>query len=152
MPVPHQRWIIGGIWAVTLVHSARQGVTVPDISLPNDQQTFWVVLVFSVLAPPLLAIPQYFYWRSRPYHPGRAARWFDRRFGPGSTLSFLQSLRPPMLVGCAALLFGFVGLLSALRAGSGLGPFGVVVFFMVVGAWFVLGSIWLRRVLPHVPY
>jgi hypothetical protein len=152
MPVPYQRWIVGGIWAVALVESARQGLTVPDIRLPNDRQSFWITLVFSVLAPPLLAIPQYFYWRARPYRPGVVGRWFDERWGAGSALSLLQSLRPPMLVGCAALLFAVVGLCSALRAGSDLGAFSVVVFFMIGGAWFVLGSIWLRRVVPHAPF
>jgi hypothetical protein len=152
MPVPYQRWIVGGIWAIALVESARQGLTAPDIRLPNDRQSFWITLVFSVLAPPLLAIPQYFYWRARPYRPGFVGRWFDERWGPGSALALLQSLRPPLLVGCAALLFGLVGLWSALRAGSDLGAFSVVVFFTIVGAWFVLGSIWLRRVVPHAPF
>jgi hypothetical protein len=152
MPVPYQRWIVGGIWAVALVESARQGLSVPDIRLPNDPQSFWITLAFSVLAPPLLAIPQYFHWRARSYHPGVVGRRIDDRWGAGSAFSLLQSLRPPLLVGCAALLFALVGLWSALRAGSDLGAFSVVAFFMITGAWFVLGSIWLRRAVPHAPF
>jgi hypothetical protein len=149
MAVPYQRLIVGGLWAVFLADGIRQGLLVPSAYTPNEEQYFWVGALFGLLAPPLIMVPSYLSLRSRPYDPGRISRWVDRRWGQGSALSFLQTLRPVLLIGCAGLILGAVGLISCLVAGSSKGPYGVALFFLFAGGWFVLGSVWLRRQVPH---
>jgi hypothetical protein len=152
MSIPHQPYLVGGLWGILLTDAVRQGLLIPQANFPNEQQHFWIGALFGLLAPPLVFAATYFFGLSRPYRPGFVARWVDQRFGQGSALSFMQTLRPILLMGCAALVLGSVGLLSALHAGSGLAPYGVALFFFFAGGWFVLGSILLRRRLPHVPF
>jgi hypothetical protein len=152
MPIPHQPYVIGGIYSLVLTDAVRQGLLMPQANFPNEQQHFWIGALFGLLVPPLVFAAVYFLGLSRPYRPGFVARWVDQRFGQGSTLSFMQTLRPILLIGCGALVGGTVGLLSALYAGSGLAPYGVALFFFFCGGWFVLGSIFLRRHLPHLPF
>jgi hypothetical protein len=135
MGVPYQRWIVIAIWVLFLGNAISQGISVravPNFASP-DRPFLWILPVFGLLGPPLLAVLNFFALRRRSYYPGFVGRWIDRRWGQGSTFAFIRSLRPLMLLGCCGFVLGLIGFWSSWHIGAAVLALEISSFFMTAG-------------------
>lgn len=146
--MPHSnRWLhdrqlqlIVAIWALVLVDAVRQGIAMPASELaavwpPKASQA---LLVFTVLAPPLLVAANHFF----PMRGGWAdwpKRLVDRRFGQGTAARFWVRLRPLSLMSLAAFVLGGTGYVASDRVGSPSGE-SMSILFVGFGIGFLLGA------------
>jgi hypothetical protein len=155
MAVPHQRWVVAGIWTVFLAGAVNQGLTLPEFVRDFPAKSAWAPVVFAFVAPPVLLALNFVFARgrlSRPYDPGFIGRWADRRWGQGSAFEFLQALRFPLLFGCGVFVLGMIGLLTCFSTNAGAGGYSISLFFLVGGTWFVVIALLMRRWLPQQPW
>ncbi len=129
------RIVIIVIWTVFIADALRQGIEMPSSNIvdffPAD------------LAPPLtLAIPfllftfflcAAFFQRKKRLNLGSLTGFFDKRFGPAATQSFLTRLRPFSLLTVFFLVLGSSGMISTYSSKPAPMAFVISSFFLSSG-------------------